>query len=187
MIARGGSIGEWIWKGRPNEPASVEAVVARPDGRPLRHGIALRKDQQSFRLEDERIENDLPAKGQTKPYLFYHDGRGRPVINTVNGKRRHLNKDHVVLDASILEQRQSPNKATRKSPTWRAYMTAFGCIGSGRLAGTRYFVIRRKLTCEIYRLEEDFSNLGMSRNRLRRQPKTKAALLAGLANLYEGF
>src|SRR6516165_11008034 len=31
VIARGGGIGEWIWKGRPNDPASVEVLVARPD------------------------------------------------------------------------------------------------------------------------------------------------------------
>ncbi len=37
------------------------------------------------------------------------------------------------------------------------------------------------------RLEEDFSNLGMFLNRLRRLPKTKAVLLTGLANLYEGL
>ena len=42
VIARGGGIVEWTWKGRPNEPASVEALVARPDGWPLRHSVALR-------------------------------------------------------------------------------------------------------------------------------------------------
>ena len=62
-------------------------------------------------------------------------------------------------------------------------MTAFGCTGSGRSAGTRCFASRRSPTGVLDRLEEDFSNLGMFLNRLRRQPKTKAALLAGLANL----
>ena len=108
VIARGGGIGEWIWKGRPNEPASVEALVARPDGWPLRHSVALRKEQQSFRLEDERIENERPAKGERKPYLFYHYGHGRPVINTVSRGKRRLNRDDVAPDASILAQRQDP-------------------------------------------------------------------------------
>ncbi len=186
VIARGGGIGEWIWKGRPNEPASVEAIVARPDGSPLRHSVALRKEQQSFRLEDERIENDRPAKGKSKPYLFYHYGHGRPVINTVSGKKRQLNRDDVATDASILAQRQDPEsfpEITRLATVYdriRLYREwAFG----------RNTVFRepQKSDLRTDRLDEDFSNLGMFLNRLRRQPKTKAALLAGLANLYEGL
>ena len=186
VIARGGGIGEWIWKGRPNEPASVEALVARPDGWPLRHSVALRKEQQSFRLEDERIENERPAKGKSKPYLFYHYGHGRPVINTVSGKKRQLNRDDVAPDASILAQRQDPEsfpEITRLATVYdriRLYREwAFG----------RNTVFRepQKSDLRTDRLEEDFSNLGMFLNRLRRQPKTKAALLAGLANLYEGL
>ncbi len=186
MIADGGGIGEWIWKGRPNEPASVEALVARPDGQPLRHSVALRKEQQSFRLEDERIENERPATGERKPYLFYHYGRGRPVINTVAGKKRQLNRDDVASDASILAQRQDPEsfpEITRLATVYdrlRLYREwAFG----------RNTVFRepQKADLRTDRLEEDFSNLSMFLGRLRRRPKTKAALLAGLANLYEGL
>ncbi len=186
VIARGGGIGEWIWKGRPNEPASMEALVARPDGQPLRHSVALRKEQQSFRLEDERIENERPAKGKPHPYLFYDYGHGRPVINTVSGKKRQLNQDDVAPDASILAQRQDPEsfpEITRLATVYdriRLYREwAFG----------RNTVFRepQKSDLRTDRLEEDFSNLGMFLNRLRRQPKTKAALLAGLANLYEGL
>lgn len=186
VIARGGGIGEWIWKGRPNEPASVEAIVARPGGWPIRHGVALRKEQQSFRLEDERIENERPAKGKNKPYLFYDYGRGRPVINTVSGKKRQLNRDDVSPDASILAQRQDPEsfpEITRLATVYdriRLYREwAFG----------RNTVFRepQKSDLRTDRLEEDFSNLGMFLNRLRRQPKTKTALLAGLADLYDGL
>ena len=37
------------------------------------------------------------------------------------------------------------------------------------------------------RLEEDFSNLGLFLNRLRRDPKAKTALLTGLKDLYAGL
>ena len=37
-------------------------------GRPLRHRVALRKEKQSFRLEDETIENERPAKGNDKRF-----------------------------------------------------------------------------------------------------------------------
>ncbi len=186
VIARGGGIAEWIWKGRPKNPASVEAIVARSDDWPLRHMIALCKEQQSFRLVDERIENVPPAKGKDKPYLFYHYGRGRPVINTVSGRKRQLNRDDVAADASILAQRQDPEsfpEITRLATVYdriRLYREwAFG----------RNTVFRepQKADLRTDRLEEDFSNLGMFVNRLRRQPKTKAALVTGLAHLYEGL
>jgi predicted ATPase len=37
------------------------------------------------------------------------------------------------------------------------------------------------------RLEEDFSNLGLFLNRLRRTPKAKSTILEGLRDLYEDF
>ncbi len=185
LIARGGGIGEWIWKGRPNEPASVKALVARPDGWPLRHSLALRKEQQSFRIEDERIENERPAKGKSRPYLFYDYGHGRPVINTVSGRKRQLNRDDVAPDASILAQRQDPESF----PEIAHLATFYDRIRLYReWAFGRNTVFRepQKSDLRTDRLEEDFSNLGMFLNRLRRQPKTKTALLSGLANLYEG-
>lgn len=186
VIARGGGIGEWIWKGRPNDPASVEAIVTRTDGWPLRHSVALCKEQQSFRLENERIEIDRPAKGKDKPYLFYHYGRGRPVINTVSGKKRQLNRDDVAVDASILAQRQDPESF----PEITRLATVYDRIRLYRewaLGRNTVFREPQKADLRTDRLEEDFANLGMFLNRLRRQPKTKAALVAGLANLYEGL
>jgi predicted ATPase len=186
VIARGGGIAEWIWKGRPNDAASVEALVARPDGWPLRHMVALSKEQQSFRIEDERIENERPAKGKDKPYLFYHYGRGRPVINTVSGKKRQLDRDRDAADASILSQRQDPESF----PEITRLATAYDRIRLYRewtFGRNTVFREPQKADLRTDRLEEDFSNLGMFLNRLRRQPKTKAALVAGLANLYEGL
>ncbi len=186
VIAGGGGIGEWIWKGRPNEPASIEAVVTRPDGPPLRHSVALRKQQQSFRLEDERIENERPAKGKSKPDLFYQYGHGRPVINTVSGKKRALNRHNVAADASILAQRQDPENF----PEITCLATIYDRIRLYRewsFGRNTVFREPQKSDLRTDRLEEDFSNLGMFLNRLRRQSKTKAALLAGLADLYEGL
>jgi predicted ATPase len=186
VIARGGGIGEWIWKGRPSEPASVEALVARSDGWPLRHSVALRKEQHSFRVEDERIENERPTEGEKKPYLFYHYGHGRPVINTVSRGKRRLNRDDVAPDASILAQRQDPEsfpEITRLATVYdRVRLYREWTFGRNTV-----FREPQKSDLRTDRLEEDFSNLGMFLNRLRRQPKTKAALLAGLANLYEGL
>src|SRR5436309_2109001 len=32
VILKGGGVTEWIWKGQPHEPASVDAVVSNPIG-----------------------------------------------------------------------------------------------------------------------------------------------------------
>ena len=54
VIGRGGGVGEWIWKGDPKGAASLDAVVDNPHGsQPLRHILAFRAEQQTFRLEDE--------------------------------------------------------------------------------------------------------------------------------------
>ncbi len=186
VIARGGGIGEWTWKGRPDEPASVEAIVARTNGWTLRHSLALRKDQQLFRLEDERIDKSQPAKGKNKPRLFYHYGHARPVITSASGGRRLLNRHEVASDASILSQRQDPEsfpEITRLA-TFYDHIRLYREWAFGR---NTVFREPQKSDLRTDRLEEDFSNLGMFLNRLRRQPRTKAALLAGLADLYEGL
>ena len=59
VILRGDGIGEWIWKGAPNDAASLTAIIANPGLPPLRHCLVLRAEQQRFRLDDERIELDF--------------------------------------------------------------------------------------------------------------------------------
>ena len=58
-IARGGGVTEWIWKGAPLEPASIEVAVG--SGRPtpaLRHVIRFRAEGPAFRLGYEEIDNE---------------------------------------------------------------------------------------------------------------------------------
>ena len=97
-----------------------------------------------------------------------------------------MNRDDVAPDASILAQRQDPERF----PEITRLATVYDRIRLYReWAFGRNTVFRepQKSDLRTDRLEEDFSNLGMFLNRLRRQPKTKASLLAGLADLYEGL
>src|SRR5712691_3783004 len=105
---RGGGIREWIWKGAPKQAASLDVVVSNPQGtQPLRHVIAFREENQTFRLDDERIENTHPYSGRTEPYFFYRYQQGRPVLN-INGEERQLMREKVASNASILVQRRDP-------------------------------------------------------------------------------
>lgn len=187
VIARGGGVGEWIWKGQPNAPASVDAIVANPAGnQPLRHVLTFRQEKQVFRLVDERIENERSYSGQHEPYFFYQFQRGRPVINTVSSGRRELKRETVDLNLSILAQ-------LRDAELYPEITYLAGTYDRVRLyrewAFGRNTVFRepQKADLRTDRLEEDFSNLGLVLNRLRRQKRTKTMLLAALANLYEGI
>jgi predicted ATPase len=187
VILRGGGIGEWIWKGAPRADATLDAVLSHPNSsQPLRHVLTFRAEQQTFRTEDERIENEWPNIGQTEPYFYYRYQQGRPAINTREGSRRNLRRETVQPDLSILAQLRDPESYPEITYLASIYERvrlyrewAFG----------RNTVFREPQKADLRndRLEEDFSNLGLFLNRLRRQSKVKAALLGGLRDLYEGL
>lgn len=186
-IARGGGAAEWVWKGAPGAAALLDVVLGMPGrAQTLRHVLAFRAAQQGFAIEDERIENEHPQEGQEKPYFFYRFQEGRPMINLVDGGSRHLTKESVDLDRSILVQRRDPDSFPEITRLAEAYdrLRLYREWSFGRDS-----VLRQPQRADLRtdRLEEDFSNLGLFLNRLRRQPKAKAAVLAGLRDLYEGL
>jgi predicted ATPase len=187
VILRGGGIGEWVWKGAAHDAATLDAVVVNPDGRqPLRHVLTVRAEQQTFRIDDERIENEESYSGQADPYFYYRYQQGQPVLNTRDGNRRNLRRETVQPDLSILAQLRDPESYPEITYLAGAYERvrlyrewAFG----------RNTVFREPQKADLRndRLEEDFSNLGLFLSRLRRQSKVKATLIERLRDLYEGL
>lgn len=187
VVRRGGGVNEWLWKGDKCMPASIDVVVNYPKGNQgLRHVLSFHGDQQGFRLEDERIEDEAPAKGEPDPYFYYRFQHGHPVVNTKGArKERRLARETVNPELSILAQWRDPEQypeiayladSYEKIRIYREW--AFG----------RNTVFRepQKTDMRSDRLEEDFSNLGLFLSRLRKTPKAKAAILDGLKDLYEG-
>ena len=186
VIRRGGGVREWIWKGAPQEAAALDVVVHNPHGtQPLRHVLAFREENQVFRLDDERIENEQPDMGSTEPYFFYRYQQGRPVLN-IHDQERRLVREAFASDASILAQRRDPEAYPEVSYLARAYekIRVYREWAFGRRT---VFREPQKADMRNDRLEEDFSNLGLWLNRLRRTPKAKSAILEGLRDLYEDF
>lgn len=186
VISRGGGVREWIWKGgSPGEPASISAVFANPGGnQPLRHVLRFRAEDQAFRLADERIENETPHHNQKQPYFFYHFDAGRPTVN-VKGKKRQLITESIEPDISILAQRRDPEQYPEITYIGEQY----GKIRIYREWGFgRNTVFREPQRADLRNspLEEDFSNLGLFLNRLRRDPPSKTAILSCLRDIYEG-
>jgi predicted ATPase len=187
VVRRGGGAQEWIWKGGKGHPATIELVLNYPKGKqPLRHVLAFRADEQGFRLHDEKIKNEKPFPNQPGVYFYYKFQDGHPVVNTVAQRDRKLSRETVNVDLSILAQRKDPEAYPEITyladsyEKWRIYREwAFG----------RNTIFREPQKADMRndRLEEDFSNLGLFLSRLRKTPKTKKAIVDGLANLYDGL
>ncbi len=184
-LRQGGGYAEWIWKGDRASQATIDFVVnSLEDKPPLRHLVAFRSDGHvPFRLEEERIERASSDSGEAERFFCYRDGR--PLMS--NGReirRRDVGTFNHGL--SVLAQLRDPwtypeisflADAYEKIRIYREW--TFG----------RATVFRRPQMADMPndRLEEDFSNLGLFVNRLRREPQAKAAVLDGLRDLYEGL
>jgi len=181
-----GGVSDWVWKGDPKGVASLEAIIVNPYGQKhLRHRLAFRAEQQTFQLEDERVENEVPYSGQAEAYFYYRYQHGQPVLNIKNGQRR-LTRENVELNQSILPQRRDPETYPEISYLASVYerIRLYREWSFGR---STVFRAPQQTDMRNDRLEEDFSNLGMFLNRLRLNPRTKSALLNALRDLYDGL
>ncbi len=189
VTRKGGGVAEWIWKGAGKSgKARVEAVIDNPKGnQPLRHSMAFHAVSQTFALNDEKVENELPYPPQTEPSFYYRFQEGNPVLSTADNGERKLARDTIESDRSILAQRRDPE--TYPELAWLAQ--SYEQIRIYReWAFGRGAVFREPQKADMRNdlLEEDFSNLGLFLNRLKtRFPAAKKAILSGLKDLYDGI
>lgn len=189
VTRKGGGVSEWIWKGQPKAPASVEWIVRYPkEVKPIRHAVSFQSEFQAFHLIDERIEEIQPRfSNQQNVYFYYRYQHGNPTVNTVNQGERRLAQDTIEADRSILAQRRDPESYPELSWLAQSYekIRIYREWAFGRSA-----VFREPQKADMRNdvLEEDFSNLGLFLNRLKtRFPAAKKAILAGLRDLYGGI
>jgi len=187
VISRGGGVGEWIWKGQPHEPASVEAVFANPRGsEPLRHTITFRQEQQTFQIVDERIEYERRTEGDGKAIFGYRYRNGRPVVTSPLSKGRVHEANVKLTDPtlSVLKQHvdvPGHQELARAYDRIRLYREWVFGHGNNPLRDPQQTDLRTD------RLEEDFSNSWLFLKRIDRSPKIKQFLLSALRHLYEGL
>lgn len=183
-----GGISEWLWKGTNDRSALIDAVIRYPAGHgSLRHRIEFTNKASRFELVDEAIENRDPQPGHDDTYFYYRYQRGRPVIGVKGvGNRRPLRREDVAPDESILSQRKDPDQYPELAYLSDAYdkVRLYREWSFGR---TSVFRSPQAADLPNARLEEDFSNLGLFLNRLRKMPKTKKAILDHLRDLYGGL
>ena len=189
VTRRGGGVAEWIWKGQPKDPASVEWIISPKRGPvPIRHLIAFRAVAQAFSLDDERVENTEKAQPEQDDVFFYYRYQhGQPTVSTLDKRKRSLSRETIEPDRSILAQRRDPEAYPELAWLAQNYerVRIYREWAFGRNAVFRE-PQRADMRNEV--LEEDFSNLGLFLNRLKtRFPVAKRAILSGLSDLYKGI
>ena len=115
-IRDGGGVREWLWKGdSATGKATIEArIKGEPRFRDLRYRLGFTASGQRTEVTDEVIEN-LEKSRPTEPdvFFYYRYQAGHPVINVqgVTGGRtvRHLERESVAPDESVLSQRKDPD------------------------------------------------------------------------------
>ena len=106
-IRDGGGAGEWLWKGDRGGPAEIDAVLnGAPTGGPLRYRLQFDAVQSRVEVTDEAIEELEPSPGE--PRFYYRFQQGNPVINVAGGPR-HLQRENLRPDQSVLAQRKDPD------------------------------------------------------------------------------
>ena len=188
-VGASGGVSELLWKGRPKAKTTIATlqVVASPAGvkRDLCYRLSFTRAGAQLKILDERIENEKPDEGYTKPYLYFDHHGGHPVLN-VAGKERSLRHEEVDPQKSILSQRQDPDQYPEVT-----YLGRF--FGSFRLYRDWEFGpdsgIRDLYGAELKTdfLDEDITNLGLMLHNLHEEPRSKAELLKYMKMFYEGF
>jgi predicted ATPase len=189
VTRKGGGVAEWIWKGGPKDAASVEWVVRNSQGSiPLRHLVAFRSVDQSFSLDDERVEDrERKFPNESDVYFYYRYLHGHPMLNTIDQGKRNLARETIEADRSILAQRRDPEAYPELAWLAKNYerVRIYREWTFGRNA---VFREPQKADMRNDALEEDFANLGLFLNRLKtRFPAAKREILKGLQDLYDGI
>ena len=186
VVRRGGGITEWVWKGAPDEPAGVEAVV-EVSGRKqlLRHALRFREERQTLQLHDELIEMNGTLPGAGTARFSYRLHQGRPIVDA-GGQQRLLAPDTLDLNQSILAQRRDPETYPEISCLASAY-EGIRIYREWMFGRASVFRTPQPADMRSEPLQEDFSNLGLFLNHLRSIPKAKNAIITRLRDLYEGL
>ena len=186
-IRDGGGAVEWLWKGAVQKKLAMIDIqtgdmstgLKTPTGRPLRYRLEFTSTNNRVEVLDEAIEEVEPDCGHTDPYFYYRFQRGRPVINVKeevqrdysqdsysSGRaQRHLQRDDLLPDQSVLAQRKEPE--LYPEVTWIGRQ--FGQIQTFRdWTFGRYAPLRQPQPADLpeNRLLSDSSNLALLLNQV---------------------
>src|SRR5262249_52338356 len=120
--------------------------------------------------------------GKSEVHFFYRFEKNRPVLN-VKGERRSIQREDVDPEQSSLSQRKDPDQYPETTYLGIKYdkILIYREWSFGRYTPPRQ---PQRADQRNDFLSEDFTNLGLILNRLRREPIVKARILELLGLLY---
>lgn len=187
-LREGGGVPNWIWQGQQTKPAVVSASVHIPRGAShleVKHTLEISDFFQMSIVNRERIETEVPRSEVL--YRYSSSDPDTPLLKPY-GKldEQRLNREDLNQQESILSQLKDPFEFMELINL----STLYGRIRLYReWEFGRKAIIRQPMRSDVRPspLDEDFSNLGMFLNRLRRYPRTKATMFEKLHDIYDGI
>ena len=181
----GGGVTEWIYKGSPDADASISALMNGPDiGQRIEHDISFRQSNNAFQLTYERIEDSSYTEEGVKRHLQVTSKEGQ--FDFVGETFRHgYSSANLDRNTSIIPQFSAPDRYPALTYLADQYskIRIYRDWQFGRKSVLR---TAQQADLRTETLEEDYSNLALFLNRLRRYPETKKTVLKYLRDLYDG-
>ena len=155
---------------------------------PLRYRLSFTETGSQFELRDEAVENEKPTSDKKDPFFYYRYQDGHPVLNVFTeqepGHKRHLEREDVKYDQSILSQRRDPDSYPELTyladqfERMRFYREWNFEHGEPPRSPGRTDLPKKSL-------EEDASNLALVLNDLLNRPPVKREILERLRTFYQ--
>ena len=186
-IREGGGIHDWIWRGKPEGTARIEAILENPQGPlPLRYRLNFAARGQRFELTEEWIQNEQSYREDVNQHIYYARWDGEAYLNYKDEDQRAFRPEEVELEQSIL--------ALRKDPDHYPELTSLGEALS-RIRIYREWPLGRDSPLRLPQkadlpndfLQEDGKNLALVLNSFQGKPAVKRRVLDALHKFYEGI
>ena len=189
-IRTGGGVSHWLWKGSSRlGTATMDVTVESPKGpQPLRYRLSFTETGSRFELRDEAVEDEKPYQGSEEdPYFYYRYQEGHPVLNVFTEEKsrhkRHLKREDVKYDQSILFQRRDPDSYPELTYLADQFerMRFYREWNFGRRTPPRR---PQQVDLRQDSLLEDASNLGSVLSDLMNRPPVKPRILDHMRTFY---
>ena len=184
VISKGGGVEEWIWKGAPDESATLnfKMNVESPYAS-IGHSIKFKASNHFLQIEQEAIIGQKP--GQEDTVLYQNAGETGQFLSKANRIERFQRKD-LKSDQSVASQAGFFNE----TPAFNSFLSNYSSIAIYReWHFGRNADYRRPVAADMPSdfLEENLNNLGLFLNRILSYPKVKVRFLGLLRDLYDGL
>ena len=188
VIRRGGGVQEWGWKGKHDAMPFLTATLSNgKDVPPLTHSMAFDAAAQSFSLTQETISSNLfgLVKNLEHPeVVYFQNEKNTLALRNEDGVLVPIRSDYDLGD-SVLAQRKDPDQYPEITYLAEQY-NRIRIYREWTFGRNTVYRQPQQADMRTDRLEEDFSNLGLFLNKLRRNPQAKREMLKHLHDIYEG-